>query len=65
MWWSLWLIALAGGASWTLVGPLLLTVLLLKVSGVAITEKDIASRRPGYQTYIRRTSAFVPLPPGA
>ena len=40
-------------------------VLLLKVSGVALTEKDIASRRPEYRDYIRRTSAFVPLPPRA
>jgi len=63
MWWSLWLIAAAGGAWWTLIGPLLLTFLLLKVSGVALTEKDIASRRPEYQAYIRRTSAFVPLSP--
>ncbi|MEQ1802324.1 MAG: DUF1295 domain-containing protein [Gammaproteobacteria bacterium] len=65
MWWSLWLIAAAGGAWWTIVGPLLLTFLLLKVSGVALTEKDIAARRPEYQSYIRRTSAFVPLPPRA
>ena len=63
MWWSLWLIAAAGGAWWTFIGPLLLTVLLLKVSGVALTEKDIATRRPEYQDYIRRTSAFVPRPP--
>jgi steroid 5-alpha reductase family enzyme len=63
MWWSLWLIAAAGGAWWTFFGPLLLTFLLLKVSGVALTEKDIASRRPDYQDYIRRTSAFFPLPP--
>jgi steroid 5-alpha reductase family enzyme len=64
MWWSLWLVAAAGGAWWTVIGPLLLTFLLLKVSGVALTEKDIATRRPEYQAYIRRTSAFVPLPPG-
>lgn len=63
MWWSLGLIAVVGGAWWALAGPLLLTFLLLKVSGVALTEKDIASRRPEYQAYIRRTSAFVPLPP--
>lgn len=60
MWWGLWLIAAAGGGWWTLFGPLLLTILLLKVSGVALTEKDIASRRPGYQDYIRRTNAFIP-----
>ncbi|MDH5275586.1 MAG: DUF1295 domain-containing protein [Gammaproteobacteria bacterium] len=63
MWWGIWLIAAAGGAWWTCVGPLLLTFLLLRVSGVALTEKDIASRRPEYQDYLRRTSAFVPWPP--
>jgi steroid 5-alpha reductase family enzyme len=60
MWWGIWLIAVAAGAWWTGVGPLLLTFLLLRVSGVALTEKDIASRRPEYQAYLRRTSAFVP-----
>jgi steroid 5-alpha reductase family enzyme len=63
MWWSIWLIAAGAGAWWTFFGPLLLTVLLLKVSGVALTEKDIASRRPEYQDYIRRTSAFLPWLP--
>lgn len=63
IWWGIWLIATAGGAWWTCFSPLLLTFLLLRVSGVALTEKDIATRRPGYQDYLRRTSAFVPWPP--
>jgi steroid 5-alpha reductase family enzyme len=63
MWWGIWLIAAAGGAWWTCLSPLLLTFLLLRVSGVALTEKDIATRRPAYQDYLRRTSAFVPWPP--
>jgi steroid 5-alpha reductase family enzyme len=63
MWWGIWVIAAAGGAWWTFFGSLLISFFLLKVSGVALTEKDIASRRPEYQDYIRRTSAFVPLPP--
>lgn len=63
LWWGLWLMALAGGAWWTAVGPLLLTFFLLKVSGVALTEKDIAGRRPDYRAYVRRTSAFFPAPP--
>jgi len=63
MWWGIWVIAAAGGAWWTVFGPLLISFFLLKVSGVALTERDIASRRPEYQDYIRRTSAFVPLPP--
>lgn len=63
MWLGIWIIAAAGGAWWTAFSPLLLTFLLLRVSGVALTEKDIASRRPKYQDYLRRTSAFVPWPP--
>ncbi len=63
LWWGLWLIALAGGAWWTVLGPAVLTLLLLKVSGIALTEKDIAGRRPDYQAYIRRTSAFFPRRP--
>lgn len=60
LWWGIWLIALAGGAWWTAIGPVILTFFLLNVSGVALTEKDIAGRRPDYQAYIRRTSAFLP-----
>lgn len=63
LWWGIGLIALAGGAWWSLGGPLLLTFFLLKVSGVALTEKDIAARRPAYRDYIRRTGAFIPRPP--
>jgi steroid 5-alpha reductase family enzyme len=62
-WWGVWLLALAAGglaAAWTVVSPLLMTVLLLKVSGVAMLEKDIGERRPAYRDYIARTNAFVP-----
>jgi len=60
LWWGIGLMALAVGAWWALVGPLLLTFLLLKVSGVALLESTIAERRPGYRDYVRRTSAFLP-----
>jgi steroid 5-alpha reductase family enzyme len=63
VWWGLWLIALAGGAWWTALGPALLTFFLFRVSGIALTEKDIAGRRPDYQAYIRRTATFFPRPP--
>jgi steroid 5-alpha reductase family enzyme len=65
-WWGLWLVALGAGglaAAWTAVSPLLMTVLLLKVSGVALLEKDIVERRPAYRDYIARTNAFIPGPP--
>lgn len=63
VWWSYWLFAAAAGAWWTVFAPLLMTFLLLKVSGVAMLEKSIGDRRPEYADYVRRTSAFFPLPP--
>ena len=65
-WWGLWLLAVGGaglGAAWTVLSPLLMTVLLLKVSGVSLLEKDIGDRRPAYRDYILRTPAFVPWLP--
>ena len=60
IWWGFYLLALSAGAWWTFFAPLLMTFLLLKVSGVAMLEKDIAGRRPAYREYIRRTNAFFP-----
>lgn len=64
VWWGLWLTAVALGAAWwTALGPVVMTVLLVRVSGAALLEKDIGDRRPGYAEYVRRTSGFLPLPP--
>jgi steroid 5-alpha reductase family enzyme len=63
VWWGFYFIALAAGAWWTLPGPLLMSFLLLRVSGVTLLEKDIGYRRPEYADYIRRTNAFFPGPP--
>ena len=63
VWWGMGLAALAVGAWWALLGPALITFMLLRVSGVTMTESDIGERRPEYQKYVERTSAFVPLPP--
>ena len=66
IWWGFWLVALGGaglGGAWSIVSPILMTVLLLKVSGVSMLEKDIGERRPAYRDYIARTNAFFPGPP--
>jgi steroid 5-alpha reductase family enzyme len=63
VWWGLWLVAAGGGAWWSLVGPLAMSVLLMRVSGVTLLEKDIGERRPAYAEYMRRTSSFFPRPP--
>lgn len=61
-WWGLYGIALGAGAWWTVFSPLVMTLLLLKVSGVTLLEKDIGERRPGYREYVARTNAFFPGP---
>ncbi len=63
LWWGFWLVALAAGAAWTVISPLLMTVLLLKVSGVTLLERHLAGRRLGYDDYMRRTNAFIPWRP--
>ena len=60
IWWGFYLIALAGGAWWTIISPILMTLLLLKISGVSLLEKDIAERRPAYADYVKNTNAFIP-----
>ena len=63
VWWGFYLLALDAGAGWTVFSPVLMTVLLLRVSGVALLEQDIAERRPTYRDYVARTNAFFPGPP--
>jgi len=61
-WWGFYLIAVDGGGAWTIFSPLLMSLLLLRVSGVTLLEKDIADRRPGYREYVARTNEFFPGP---
>ena len=64
VWWGLYLIALATGVAWwTVIGPIVMSILLIRVSGKAMLEKTIRKRRPGYEDYVRRTSGFFPMPP--
>jgi steroid 5-alpha reductase family enzyme len=43
--------------------PVVMTWLLANGTGKPLLEKRMASTRPGYADYVRRTSGFVPLPP--
>ncbi len=66
LWWGMALLALAaGGAWWALLSPVLMTFLLLKVSGVNLQEQHLQARGPAYADYVRHTSAFVPRRPKA
>jgi steroid 5-alpha reductase family enzyme len=61
LWWGIGLLALPAGGALAFVGPLMITFLLLKISGVAMLDAALAERRPGYADYIRSTPAFLPL----
>jgi steroid 5-alpha reductase family enzyme len=64
VWWGIFLIALAAdGAWWAVAGPLTMTLIFTKLFGVPPMERHLASAKPGYQDYARRTSAFFPCRP--
>jgi steroid 5-alpha reductase family enzyme len=63
IWWGFYLLALSAGAWWSLIGPLLVSILLVRVAGIGLLERDIGERRPAYHDYIRRTNTFFPGPP--
>ena len=60
VWWGFYCLALSAGAWWSVPGPVLITFLLLRVSGVRLLEKDIGNRRPRYVDYVLKTNAFFP-----
>ena len=64
LWWGYFVIAAGTTDGWvTVFGPVIMTVLLLRVSGVALLERTLKREKPEYADYVARTSAFVPWPP--
>lgn len=64
LWWGFFLIALSTPSGvWTLISPLIMTGLLMKVSGVALLEKTLMKTKPEYRDYVERTNAFLPWLP--
>jgi steroid 5-alpha reductase family enzyme len=64
VWWGLFAIALGvSGGLYSVVGPIVMTVLLRRVSGVTLLERSLLKRRAGYADYVSRTNAFIPGPP--
>lgn len=64
VWWGIALVAAETSIGrWGLLGALVMTILLRRVSGVTLLEKSLRKRRTGYDDYVARTSAFVPRRP--
>jgi len=62
MWWGIFIITLPAGNSITgLIGPLLITYLIIFVSGIPMLEKKYKDNEE-YQKYKSRTSVLLPLP---
>jgi steroid 5-alpha reductase family enzyme len=64
VWWGIYFASTqAGFVWWAVIGPLVMSVLLLRVSGVTLLESSLKSRLDGYDEYVRRTNAFFPWAP--
>jgi len=60
VWWGYGLICFAAGSYFPVLGSVLMTALIIKVSGVALLEKSLVEQKPQYKEYIEKTSAFIP-----
>lgn len=59
-WWGFYLIAAAAGGYWTIFSPIIMTLLLRRVSGVTMLEKSLKESKPGYKEYVETTNTFIP-----
>jgi steroid 5-alpha reductase family enzyme len=64
IWWGFASFSAANGFYLPLLGAVLMTFLLLRVSGVSMLERTLKTSKPGYEEYIKRTPAFFPWFPG-
>jgi steroid 5-alpha reductase family enzyme len=63
LWWGIFITSISAGHWWiSIISPMVITFLLLRVSGVALLEKKYKGNAE-FQAYAKRTSAFIPLPP--
>lgn len=61
VWWGFFCFAAATpGGWWTVFGPVVMTILLMRVSGVTLLERRLNETKPAYREYARRTNAFFP-----
>lgn len=63
LWWGIFVASLQAPYGWTTVfAPIIMTILLTRVSGRDLLERKL-KKRPKYREYVARTSSFIPLPP--
>ena len=60
VWWGYGLLVVSTGSYWFVAGSVIMTLLILKVSGVVLLEKSLTNQKPDYKDYILKTSSFIP-----
>jgi len=60
VWWSFGLFSIAANSYFPILSSLIMTLLILKISGVTLLERTLKNTKPKYKDYITRTSAFLP-----
>lgn len=64
VWWGMAIVAAETGVgAWGIIGAVVMSIFLRRISGVTLLERSLKKRRAGYEDYIARTSAFIPRPP--
>jgi steroid 5-alpha reductase family enzyme len=54
------LFSIAAGGYWQIIGAIFMTLLIVKVSGVALLEKTLKNTKPKYKEYVEKTNSFFP-----
>ncbi len=60
VWWAYAIFSIAAGSYWQIIGSVIMTLLIIKVSGVAMLEKTLNNTKPQYKEYIQKTNSFFP-----
>ena len=63
VWWSYAIFSIAAGSYWQIIGAVIMTLLIIKVSGVSLLEKTLKNTKPQYKDYILKTNSFFPWLP--
>ena len=63
VWWAYAIFSIAAGSYWQIIGSIIMTILIIKISGVSLLEKTLKDTKPQYRDYIEKTNSFIPWLP--
>ena len=60
VWWGFAILSVASGCYLPVLSSVLMTWLIVKVSGVSMLERTMINTKPGFEDYLKSTSPFIP-----